>query len=193
MEQIQHFFRLMGEGLATKVNFQQYLENPSRFVEEQAAPEQGAKEEKWAATPKSPWQEMFARQVVWDPDFNETHFPLEPEAELRPVDHVHEFPEESNGIDALRRLDAEGFELALPRATGIYLLGWVNFVNHRVLRKNTERRVLLRTRENPKPETLQSYLGLLKHGNTHKIRERLLMEYWMWTAILTKCVGMLYY
>jgi len=63
--------------------------------------------------------------------------------------------------------------------SGIDFLGWVNFPVHRILRKNTEKRVFLRIRENPRPETLQSYLGLLKHGNTYKIRERLLMEYWV--------------
>ncbi len=31
-----------------------------------------------------------------------------------------------------------------------------------------------------KNETLQSYLGLLKHGNTHKLQEELLNEYWIW-------------
>jgi len=47
------------------------------------------------------------------------------------------------------------------------------------LRKNTEKRVFLRIRENPKQKTLQSYLGLFKHGNTHKIKDKMLMEYWI--------------
>jgi hypothetical protein len=64
-------------------------------------------------------------------------------------------------------------------SSGMDFLGWVNFPTHRILRKNTEKRIFLRTRENPKPETLQSYLGLLKHGNTYEIWERLLMQYWI--------------
>ena len=31
--------------------------------------------------------------------------------------------------------------------------------------------------------TLNSYLGLLKHGNTKKIQEELLMQYWLWKDI----------
>jgi len=64
-------------------------------------------------------------------------------------------------------------------SSGIDFLGWVNFPTHRVLRKNTERRMFLRTGEDLKPEALQSYFGLFKHGNTYKIKEKLLMEYWV--------------
>ena len=63
--------------------------------------------------------------------------------------------------------------------SGIDFLGWVNFSSHRVLRKSTEKRATLRARENSTPGTLQSYLALLKHCNTHKIQERLRMEYWI--------------
>lgn len=116
MEQVRHFFRLMESGLATRQNFQQYLEGLSHPAEDDK------EEKKGVATPKSEWQEMYSRQRVWDSDFSETHFPLESETELRPVDHVHEFPELVIGVEALRRLDAEGLELARPRATGLYLL-----------------------------------------------------------------------
>ena len=64
-------------------------------------------------------------------------------------------------------------------SSGMDFLGWVNFPNHRILRKNTENRMFVRTRENPTLQTLESYLGLLKHGNTNKIQERLLMESWI--------------
>ncbi|MFH2018436.1 MAG: RNA-directed DNA polymerase [bacterium] len=65
-------------------------------------------------------------------------------------------------------------------ASGVDYLGWVNFPTHRVLRRSTEKRIFLRLKENPEQETVQSYLGLLRHGDTRKIQERLLMEYWIY-------------
>ncbi len=59
-------------------------------------------------------------------------------------------------------------------ASGVDFLGWVHFSDHRFLRTTTRRRMMKRIAENPNNETLQSYLGLLKHGNTYKIREKLL-------------------
>ncbi|TSC91568.1 MAG: RNA-directed DNA polymerase [Parcubacteria group bacterium Licking1014_17] len=56
-------------------------------------------------------------------------------------------------------------------SSGVDFLGWVNFPDHRILRTSTKRRMLKRIRENPRTETINSYLGLLKHGNTYKIRE----------------------
>ncbi len=55
-------------------------------------------------------------------------------------------------------------------ASGIDFLGWAHFGDHRVLRTATKRRMLVRTREHPTMETLASCLGLLKHGNTFKIK-----------------------
>ena len=60
-------------------------------------------------------------------------------------------------------------------ASGVDYLGWVNFPNHRVLRTVTKRRVLKNIKEKEaRPETIQSYLGLLKHGNTHKVRSNII-------------------
>ena len=56
-------------------------------------------------------------------------------------------------------------------ASGVDFLGWVHFPRHRVLRTSTKRRMLKRLEENPKEETQQSYLGLLFHGNTHKLKK----------------------
>jgi len=50
---------------------------------------------------------------------------------------------------------------------GIDFLGWVHFPDHRVLRTATKRRIIKRIGENPKLETISSYLGMLKHGNTN--------------------------
>jgi retron-type reverse transcriptase len=56
-------------------------------------------------------------------------------------------------------------------ASGVDLLGWVHFPDHRVLRTSTKRRMLRRLTGAAPEETRSSYLGLLKHGNTHKLSE----------------------
>ena len=56
-------------------------------------------------------------------------------------------------------------------SSGIDFLGWVNFFDHRILRKITKRRMFKKVKENPKIETQNSYLGLLKHGNANKIKK----------------------
>lgn len=61
-------------------------------------------------------------------------------------------------------------------ASGIDFLGWVNFPDHKVIRTSTKRRLLKRIKNNPRPETIISYLGLLKHGNTYKIQKEILDE-----------------
>lgn len=55
--------------------------------------------------------------------------------------------------------------------SGVDYLGWVNFPDHRVLRTATKRRMLKTLGNNPSPETTTSYLGLLKHGNSYKLRQ----------------------
>lgn len=63
-------------------------------------------------------------------------------------------------------------------ASGVDFLGWVHFVDHRVLRTATKCRMLRQISEHPTNETLQSYLGLLKHGNGFKVKEKLTNEFW---------------
>lgn len=58
-------------------------------------------------------------------------------------------------------------------ASGVDFLGWVHFPVHRVLRRVTKRRMLKKLAPNPSQETRASYLGLLKHGNTYKLRQML--------------------
>ncbi len=65
-------------------------------------------------------------------------------------------------------------------SSGMDFLGWVHFENHRVLRKTTENRALARLEENPNNATLQSYLGLFGHGNTHDLQRQIKDWYWMW-------------
>ncbi|HBV57790.1 MAG TPA: hypothetical protein DEB73_00765, partial [Candidatus Magasanikbacteria bacterium] len=59
-------------------------------------------------------------------------------------------------------------------------LGWVHFPKHRILRATTKSRMFSRIKEMSTLETVQSYLGLLKHGNTEKVRQELLGQYWLW-------------
>ena len=52
---------------------------------------------------------------------------------------------------------------------GVDFLGWVNFIDHRILRIKTKRRMLSRLGEN----NAQSYLGLLSYGNSKKLAKKL--------------------
>jgi RNA-directed DNA polymerase len=56
-------------------------------------------------------------------------------------------------------------------ASGIDFLGWVHFPHHRVPRTSTKQRMFRNLNQNSKEESLVSYLGLLSHGNTHKLRQ----------------------
>ncbi len=53
--------------------------------------------------------------------------------------------------------------------SGVDFLGWVNFFDHRVLRTKTKKRMIKSLKNNTKPEVVNSYLGLLKHGNVKKV------------------------
>jgi len=54
-------------------------------------------------------------------------------------------------------------------SSGVDFLGWVHFPDHRVLRTATKRRMLRNLKNNPRPETIASYRGMLKHGNAQKL------------------------
>jgi len=58
-------------------------------------------------------------------------------------------------------------------ASGLDFLGWVHFSDHRVLRTTTKRRMFKRLQGSQTTETLNSYLGLLKHGNTELLKKRI--------------------
>jgi len=58
-------------------------------------------------------------------------------------------------------------------SSGVDFLGWVNFPKHRVLRTSTKRRMLKNLKANPKEESRQSYLGMLKHGDTFKLKSKI--------------------
>lgn len=63
-------------------------------------------------------------------------------------------------------------------SSGIDFLGWVHFPYHRVLRTATKRRMFNKLkRNNYSMQSLTSYLGLLKHGDTYKLAKSILKEY----------------
>lgn len=62
-------------------------------------------------------------------------------------------------------------------ASGVDFLGWVHFPDHRVLRTATRRRMVKRAGANPTPETIASYAGLLRHGNTRKLRKEIGIDF----------------
>ncbi|MEQ1499909.1 MAG: reverse transcriptase/maturase family protein [Parcubacteria group bacterium] len=59
-------------------------------------------------------------------------------------------------------------------SSGVDFLGWVNFPTRRVLRTTTKRRMIENLQDNPSVETVQSYLGLLRHGSTYKLISKIL-------------------
>lgn len=64
-------------------------------------------------------------------------------------------------------------------ASGIDFLGWVHFIDYRVIRTKTKRRMFNKIKKSASEESLQSYLGLLGHGNSAKLREQAVGEYWL--------------
>ena len=64
-------------------------------------------------------------------------------------------------------------------ASGIDFLGWIHFSDHKVLRTKTKQRMFKNIRNSISEESLQSYFGLMRYGNTEKLRERVVDE-WLW-------------
>jgi len=58
-------------------------------------------------------------------------------------------------------------------ASGVDFLGWVHFSDHRVLRTATRRRMLRRLSETKKETVIDSYLGLLSHGNAWRLKQQI--------------------
>ena len=68
-------------------------------------------------------------------------------------------------------------------SSGIDFLGWVHFPYHRVLRASTKRRMLKKLKGKVGSEnfnqSLQSYLGYLKHGNSYKLSQQIKNEFFL--------------
>ena len=58
-------------------------------------------------------------------------------------------------------------------ASGVDYLGWVHFPHHRQLRTATKRKVIRKMKNYSSKETINSYRGLLGHGDTYKLRKRI--------------------
>ena len=57
-------------------------------------------------------------------------------------------------------------------SSGVDFLGWVHFFNYRVLRTVTKKRMLDKIKDDPTPAAINSYLGLLSHGQGLKLQAR---------------------
>lgn len=55
-------------------------------------------------------------------------------------------------------------------SSGMDYLGWVNFFDYRVLRNKTRKRMFKKIKTRFSLKSVNSYLGLLKHGKTQKIK-----------------------
>ncbi len=64
-------------------------------------------------------------------------------------------------------------------AAGVDFLGWVHFPNHRVLRGTTRRRMKKNLSEHSSLESINSYLGLLSHGNTYSLQKWVYEQQWL--------------
>lgn len=59
-------------------------------------------------------------------------------------------------------------------ASGVDFLGWIHFPDHRVIRTSTRKRMFCNIEsKRSQNETVQSYLGLLGHGNANKLRKQI--------------------
>src|SRR3989344_4010781 len=74
------------------------------------------------------------------------------------------------------RLDLHPNKISIRTiASGVDFLGWVHFPNYRVLRTTTKRR-MFKNIKNKEGNTniIQSYLGLLSHGNSRMLEEKIM-------------------
>ena len=62
-------------------------------------------------------------------------------------------------------------------ASGVDFLGWTHFTDHRVLRVASRRRMFKKLWQNSSSKSVKSYLGLLKHGNTDKIKNKIYINF----------------
>jgi hypothetical protein len=56
-------------------------------------------------------------------------------------------------------------------------LGWVHFPNHKVLRTATKKRMFAKLKSGQKESIMMSYIGVLQHGNAHKLQNIIEKEY----------------
>jgi len=84
-------------------------------------------------------------------------------------------PQIKNFLQERLRLELHPDKLFIKTlASGVDFLGWVHFPDHRVLRTKTKNRMFknLKIKERAE-EVVQSYLGLISHGNSWKLRQKI--------------------
>lgn len=59
-------------------------------------------------------------------------------------------------------------------ASGVDFLGWVHFPHHRVFRPASKRRMIRNLQDEKSAAKVQSYKGLLSHGNAHELSTKYL-------------------
>ncbi len=79
-------------------------------------------------------------------------------------------PEISNFLAEKLKLTLHPDKLFLQTLnSGVDFLGWVHFLDHRILRTTTKRRMLKIISAIPEFNVLNSFRGLLRHGNSSKL------------------------
>lgn len=58
-------------------------------------------------------------------------------------------------------------------ASGVDFLGWIHFPHHRVPRTSTKNRMFRNLGQRPSRVALDSYIGLLGHGNTYNLQQKI--------------------
>lgn len=67
-------------------------------------------------------------------------------------------------------------------ASGVDFLGWIHFPYHRIPRTRTKVRMLKRARKAPTYQGIRSYVGLLRHGDAHRLSEEILNAFWLFSG-----------
>lgn len=91
------------------------------------------------------------------------------------------------------KLELHPKKISVRRAhQGTDFLGYILLPNHRLLRKKTRRRIFKKLEqrigeykdgligEQTLEQSLQSYLGVFSHANTHKLEQELKNKFWFW-------------
>jgi hypothetical protein len=86
-------------------------------------------------------------------------------------------PETANFLETNLKLTLHPHKVFIKTIySGVDFLGWVHFPKYRVLRTSTKRKMFRKFSAELKEETRSSYVGMLSHGNTYKLKKALHLE-----------------
>lgn len=89
-------------------------------------------------------------------------------------------PKVQKFLDEKLRLQVHPDKIVIKTlSAGVDFLGFVHFPHHRVLRTTTKRRMMRKIEVKPENATLQSYLGLIQHGDTFGLQSSLENSFWI--------------